>query len=392
MGLRKSFHAAATTIVDFGWISTIKFFPDISARILLRGDVPVATHVDQVTELMSDALSGTPSWESKPDDETGAVVAIASGIEARVRAAAASAPARRDAHPKAHGCVAAEFRVLDNLLPSYRVGVFEQPRSYPAWIRFSNGSETPQNDSIGDGRGMAVKVMDVAGSRSGTQDFIMINSPAFFVRNAADYVAFQAAADNPLRFFFPGWNPFEFRLHELLAAWAIKRRTVSNPLNVRYWSMTPYLFGDIPCKFSCRPVAPASSFNDRTTPNFLRDNLVKSLRQRDAAFDICVQLRTKPDSMPVEDPTIEWQETDSPFVRVARITIPQQVFDTPERMAFGENLSFTPWHGLDAHRPLGGINRVRRTVYEAISRLRHEINHVPRIEPTGSPAPAPPRP
>jgi prostaglandin-endoperoxide synthase 2 len=65
---------------------------------------------------------------------------------------------------------------------------------------------------------------------------------------------------------------------------------------------------------------------------------------------------------------------------VARLIIPSQGFDTAGR-AFGENLSFSPWHGLDAHRPLGGINRVRRTVYQTISRVRHEINGVPGAEP-----------
>jgi hypothetical protein len=111
----------------------------------------------------------------------------------------------------------------------------------------------------------------------------------------------------------------------------------------------------------------------------MRENLVRSLEVSDAELDFCVQIRKPP--MPVEDPTVMWPEALSPFVPVARITIPRQVFDTPDRIAFGEDLSFTPWHGLDAHRPLGGINRVRRVVYETISRLRHELNGVPRVEP-----------
>ena len=335
-----------------------------------------------VADLIPDDLSGGPPWEAAPASEAGAIRTITQMIATRVRAAAANAPARRDAHPKAHGCVEAEFRVLDDLPATLRFGLFDRPGRYQAWIRFSNGSETPQSDAVGDGRGMAVKVMGVERSRSGTQDFIMINNPTFFVRNAADYVAFQAAS-NPLRFFFPSWNPFRFRLHELLTARAITARVVSNPLNTQYWSMTPYLYGEIPCKFSARLVGPASPFNDRTAANFLHDNLVKSLGQAEAGFDFCVQVRSRPEAMPIEDPTIEWRESDAPFVPVARITIPRQTFDTPERAAFGENLSFTPWHGLDAHRPLGGINRVRRTVYEAISSLRHALNDVPRIEPTG---------
>ncbi len=87
--------------------------------------------------------------------------------------------------------------------------------------------------------------------------------------------------------------------------------------------------------------------------------------------------------MSIEDSTIEWRERDSPFVPVARITIAPQRFDSLDQLAFCENLSFTPWHGLPAHRPLGGINRVRRIIYEAISELRHALNEAPRQEPQG---------
>jgi hypothetical protein len=87
--------------------------------------------------------------------------------------------------------------------------------------------------------------------------------------------------------------------------------------------------------------------------------------------------------MKVEDSKTEWLESEAPFIKVATIHIPQQVFDTEAQMAFCENLSFTPWHALPEHRPLGGVNRVRRIVYEQISKLRHDLNHAPREEPTG---------
>jgi hypothetical protein len=96
-----------------------------------------------------------------------------------------------------------------------------------------------------------------------------------------------------------------------------------------------------------------------------------------------VQRQGDPERMPVEDPTIRWSERASPFLTVATIRIPPQEFTSEAQQAFAENLSFTPWHSLPEHQPLGGINRVRRDVYEAISRLRHEANGVPRREPTG---------
>lgn len=228
---------------------------------------------------------------------------------------------------------------------------------------------------------MAVKVMDVAASPSTTQDFVMINNPVFVVRNAADYVDFNAST-NQLHFFLPGWNPFRFRIHELLAAMGITRRAVSNPLNVQYYTMTPYLMGDQACKFSWRPMGTPSPFVDRSSVNFLHDNLVAALASGDAGFELCVQLRTDAASMPIEDPTIAWSEESSPYIPVAHLLIRKQLFETPKRIAFGENLSFTPWHGLEAHRPLGGINRARRLVYETISALRHNLNQIVRVEPT----------
>jgi len=47
-----------------------------------------------------------------------------------------------------------------------------------------------------------------------------------------------------------------------------------------------------------------------------------------------------------------------------------------------EQLSFTPWHSLPEHQPLGSINRARRVIYEAVSEFRHRINGTKRMEPT----------
>ncbi len=303
-------------------------------------------------------------------------------IAERVRdSAAVSGTAYRDAHPKMHGCVEAEFHVLDDLPAELKVGLFAQARRYPAWVRFSNGAGKPQPDSVADARGAAIKLMGVEGSRSGTQDFVLINSPRFFVRNAADYVALQNVGDNQIRFFFPGLNPFRWRLHELFAALAITRQTVSNPLNIQYWSMSPYLLGETACKFTLRPAGAASAVQRSIDAGFPARQPrqvagADGRRPSTSAFRFAAE-----PTMPIEDPTIAWSEADAPFVPVARLVIPRQSFDTPERRAFGEALSFTPWHGLDAHRPLGGINRARRVVYETISGLRHAIDHTPRQEP-----------
>jgi hypothetical protein len=113
----------------------------------------------------------------------------------------------------------------------------------------------------------------------------------------------------------------------------------------------------------------------------LRERLAASLAEGDAAFELLVQRQRDPVTMPVEDATIEWLESRSPFERVATLRLPAQRFDAPDQMAFAEHISFTPWHSLAAHEPVGGINRVRKAVYQAVSRYRHERNGVVRREP-----------
>jgi hypothetical protein len=96
-----------------------------------------------------------------------------------------------------------------------------------------------------------------------------------------------------------------------------------------------------------------------------------------------VQLQDPGAKMPIEDPTIRWSEEISPYRPVARIEIPRQQFSSDAQNQFCEQLSFAPWHGLEAHRPVGGINRARKAVYNAVSERRHAHNGFERHEPQG---------
>jgi catalase len=316
---------------------------------------------------------------------------IAAGIERKHRAG--ERPALRDAHPRAHGCVQAEFQVEDRLPPHLAQGVFVPGRRYPAWIRFSNGDTDPTKpDAKGDARGMAIKLLDVSGDKilpeerdAQTQDFIMINHPVFMVDDPARYLGLvrASAITNPLIKRLKAFLAIGFRSSVLLNAMISSR--IASPLEIRYWSMVPYRLGDPPhkqaVKYSARPCTPAlSTIPADPAPHFLRDRMVQQLEASEARFDFLVQPRTSP-AMEVENTRVEWKESDAPFFKVATITIPQQQFATPERDRLGENLSFTPWHALPQHRPLGAVNRIRRVVYQTIATLRRDLNGVPPREP-----------
>lgn len=98
--------------------------------------------------------------------------------------------------------------------------------------------------------------------------------------------------------------------------------------------------------------------------NAMRLALERTLAQRSLMFDFQVQLRTSVKSMPIEDATREWPESESPYRTVAIIEVPRQ--DLAAHYPDGGcSMSWNVWHGLTAHRPLGGINRSRRAAYEA---------------------------
>lgn len=302
-------------------------------------------------------------------------------------------PVRRGQHPKHHGCVRAEFIVEANLPEKLRVGVFQKQRNFPACIRFSNARE--QDDSKGGAHGMAIKLLGVEGDKvlkeekdEKTQDFVMMDHPVFFIRNVQDYVEFfevqETSPDKPpLKFFFPGLNPLKWRLHELMILISMRRKKIVSPLENQYWSTTPYQLGSEVIKFSVEPSpANTSGRSVLNTENYLREAMVEHLKNKEAWFDFSVQLQTDPDRMPVEDPTIEWNEQESPYQKVATIKISPQDFDSREQMDFCENLSYTPWHSLPEHMPLGGMNRSRKEIYQLISTTRHKFNSVTRREPT----------
>jgi len=79
------------------------------------------------------------------------------------------------------------------------------------------------------------------------------------------------------------------------------------------------------------------------------------------AWDFRVQLRTDADKMPIEDASVEWPEVSSPYRAVVTIDIEPQSSWSEDRARVGDDqLAFSPWHGLAAHRPLGSVNRARR--------------------------------
>lgn len=295
----------------------------------------------------------------------------------------------RGAHAKGHSCVKAWFSVLDTINNKYRHGVFSTPgKRYKSWIRFSNANSNyaESRDINKDAHGMAIKLLEIedqpltlAGDNGpATQDFLMADNPRFFSADIDDYNRFLEA-ENYLFFFFDGWNPLNWRLREFFIALETLKVPPGSPLWISYFSNTAYKLGPHNIKFSAQPCHAGQSKYpaDAADPDFMRHNLARELAESEGCFSFNIQLQDPAGDMPVEDPSVEWEESESPYIPVARVTIPVQDFTSQEHMQFCENLSFSPWHALDAHRPIGQFNRIRKTVYRASSEYRHEQNNAP---------------
>jgi len=322
--------------------------------------------------------------EYPPADEQQHIDSLIRELHAKMQRDYAKSRTLRDAHPKMHGCVRGEFSIDPDLPSELGIGVFKQSRTFPVWVRFSNQNGTVSADSKPDIRGVAIKLMGVEGARllpdgpvGTTHDFILISDSRFVTANVAEF-------DGLVKALVGGLIPMAwyFLTHLRVARnLACSLRRHSNPLAIRYFSVAPSLLGNKAVKYSLTPSGVSQEAPKNPSNDHLREAMVNQLASRDAVFDFSVQFQVDPYKMPIEDPGTTWDEARSLFRRVATLTIPSQIFDTPERREFGDNLSFNPWRCLPEHRPLGGISRARRQVYQALSTFRHETNQALRDEP-----------
>lgn len=298
----------------------------------------------------------------------------------------------RVGNTKTHGLVRAEVTIRDDLPPHLRQGIFREVRSFPAWIRFSGpGPDSPPDIEDVGFLSMSVKLMQVPGPKllddeKETQDLLAVCTPTFVTPTVLDNAQLQAQLlkRTPLYYFF---DPRHSHLLDFLMQ-SLWNETQTSPLECQYYSTTPYLLGPGRAMvYSLRPrartVSAIPNLPGRPPDHYLRENMIATLAREDVLFDLLIQVQTDAHRMPVENAAVRWPEKLSPFIPAATIRIPKQRFDSPAQLRFASQLSFTPWHCIAEHRPLGNQNRARRRMYWELSRLRYAKNRVPHYEPNG---------
>lgn len=346
-----------------------------------------------------------PQLEQFRDDEQEVVAELNDSLDAILETTHEDyGHAVRAVHAKSHGILEGSFEVGANLPPEFAQGLFAHAGRHPAIVRLSTNAGDILDDAVSLPRGLALKVLDVHGRRlqgaSGqSQDFVMVNGPVFLVANTKKFAGslklLSKTTDRAERSKIALSKVLQ-AVNRALGAVGLESPRLGglggappvHPLGETYFSVTPFRYGDFIAKFRLRPLSPAlvaltgAKIDTRDHPDGIRETVRRDAAVIDGEWAFEVQLCRDLEKQPVEDPTVEWKQEDSPFVQVATLRLPRQDSWEPARVQrVNEGCRFSPWTGLAAHQPLGNINRARRETYEHSAEFRAGANRCPIHEP-----------
>ena len=104
---------------------------------------PLARGLQFLTNLWRDREILRLAEERKLPDEEAYLDSIISEMAAHMRQLYQPGSYERGGNTKTHGVVRGEFTVRGDLAAPYRHGVFTEPRTFPAWVRFSRPRSSP---------------------------------------------------------------------------------------------------------------------------------------------------------------------------------------------------------------------------------------------------------
>jgi hypothetical protein len=319
-------------------------------------------------------------WQEKTDPgELQRFEAYAEQFRDLQRRRARKGPVARALHAKGQLGLEAAFTVLPDLPEHARVGLFAAPGKFRACVRYSNGSGARQDDRKPDVRGIAVKVLGVAGKKlipgmeaATTQDFLLIRSSTTPFRTADEFVPAVMASVSPLTGLPKVIAKLGFsRTLQILKRASHQFAQPQRPLSAtHYFSAVPIRFGAYAVRYALRPLEQDAGPVHGTSPDFLAEELAATLRKKPVEYDFQLQFFEDEKTTPIEDASVDWP---TPYLTVARLTLPVQdvASERGRRLAeLLEGFSFDPWHALEELRPLGSMMRARNPAYRVSTQER----------------------
>ncbi|CAN5628761.1 catalase family protein [soil metagenome] len=348
-----------------------------------------------------------PSFEYAEKDEEATVTELSHTVLGMARTMADhTGHAMRSVHAKSHGILFGVLHVLP-LPPQLAQGLFAEPHDYRVIMRISAPPAEELPDSVSTPRGLALKMVGVTGERlpgseaETTQDVLMVNGPVFGRPGPAGFlkdVKLLATTTDKAPRAKQALSALLRGTEKVLEAVGGGSGTLkslgghpqTHPLGETYFSQVPILFGQYMAKLSLAPVSPSlmalkdKAIADTSSPDYLRHAVQGFFSETTmpVEWELRAQLCTDISKMPLEDACVQWPEDESPYVAIARLVLPPQPGWTEQQAAqVDEGMSFNPWHGVTAHRPLGAVMRARRVVYAASAGFRSQFNGCPLHEP-----------
>ena len=266
-------------------------------------------------------------------------------------------------------------------------------------MRFSTLPGDILDDSVSTPRGLSVKIIGVQGERLNgsegdvTQDFVLVNGPAFGAPDPKTFlpvISLLAKTTDRVQWLKKILSAVMRQAQRLIVAVTGRPNVTvatlggqpeTHILGETFYNQAPLRFGDYIAKISMAPISPElrglgqSPLNVNGVPNGIREAVSEFFRTKGGVWELRAQLCTDLVSMPIEDAAAVWPEDESPYRAIGRIVVKPQTTWSEERASIvDDGMQFSPWHGLAVHRPLGGIMRARKEVYEAAKRFRAEKN------------------
>ncbi|TCP25715.1 catalase [Tenacibaculum skagerrakense] len=280
-------------------------------------------------------------------------------------------PAERAVFRKQHGIAYGNFVINKDIEERFKLGLFAGD-SYECAVRFSSDT-TPTSPDLHSTLGVGLKLFGINGENildGGTNaDFIMQNIDRFFARDAQQMCSFTTAG-----VIDRDYDSYIDKHPELAAILQAMTKEEASVLSASYWAILPFKLGDnqiVKYRLVPENTYKGTPFNEN---DYLKIDLEKRLLQGDATFRFEIQLRTNPDTMPIDDAQVVWSTEESPYICIAKLHLPKQNVAGIGQAEFGSNLAFNIWRTLPQHEPLGSIAEVRKVVYAASAEARHQAN------------------
>lgn len=358
------------------------------------------------TSVAATPLLFDPSFEQIPDDEAQTSKELAETLHSIMETTFKDdGHANRSVHAKAHGLLKGRVTVLDGLPPELAQGAFARPGTMAAFLRFSTNPGDILDDKVSTPRGLAIKLVGVEGPRlpgsegEVTQDFVMQNAKAFtaatpkaFLKTLKLLAKTTDKAPGMKKALSAVLRGVESTIESMGGESGTLKSLGGHPqthiLGESFSTIVPFLYGSYYAKLALVPVSPSlTALTDQPVdfdgnPDGLRAAVTEHFTRQGGVWELQVQLATDIEKMPIEDASVQWPEELSPYVTVARVEVePQAAWDEEKVREIDDGMAFSPWHGLAAHRPLGGVMRVRKPSYEMSSTFRARHNGCPIHEP-----------